>query len=283
MINERAEVQQYLQGKNLHRDIEYRICLLLAKWFYEQGYKTEPEIREQLKKWAKENNFYFEVAMNPIATRVIEKDMKFLGGEDIYINTLDIELIKNNFDSYYEQITALGVLCYAKAYADEKGEFKLSQRSFSHWVGINKKTVTKYLKLLEKFKYIEKVESGAIKSWYQTTVIVQLNTYKILVPHENCGEYELKDNDIELLYSELFTDINLENEQWYDVPGYFGYYQVSSEQRVRVCRRVVNGREFPEKILNQFKSKSGKAYVNLLGEDGKQKKISVEKLLEMAS
>ena len=40
---------------------------------------------------------------------------------------------------------------------------------------------------------------------------------------------------------------------------------------------------FPEKILNPFKSKSGKSYVNLLGEDGKQKKISIEKLLEISS
>lgn len=283
MINERAEVQQYLQGKNLHRDIEYRICLLLAKWFYEQGYKTEPEIRAQLKKWATENNFYFEVAMNPIATRVIENDMRLLGDMNIYINKKDINTIDDLFDSYYEKITALGVLCYAKAYADENGKFKLSQRSFSHWIGINKKTVAKYLKTLEKLRYIEKVESGDIKSWYQTTVVVQLNTYKIIVPYENCGEFELKDNNIELLYSESFSGVNVSAEQWYPIPGYFGYYQVSSEQRVKVCKRIVNGREFPEKILNPFKSKSGKSYVNLLGEDGKQKKISIEKLLEISS
>ena len=119
MINERVEVRDYLQGKNLHRDIEYRICLLLAKWYYEQGNTTVPAIREKLKIWAKDNNFYFNVSMNTIASRVIDGQMKLQGDFPIYINDTDIGIIQRDFDSYYERIVALAVLCYAKAYAKD--------------------------------------------------------------------------------------------------------------------------------------------------------------------
>ena len=126
MINERVEVRDYLQGKNLHRDIEYRICLLLAKWYYEQGNTTVPAIREKLKIWAKDNNFYFNVSMNTIANRVIDGQMKLQGDFPIYISRTDIDIIQKHFDSYYERIVALAVLCYSKAYAKDN-KFKISK------------------------------------------------------------------------------------------------------------------------------------------------------------
>lgn len=283
MINERAEVQQYLQGKNLHRDIEYRICLLLAKWFYEQGYKTEPEIRAQLKKWAIENNFYFDVSMKTVASRVIDEDMKLLGNDIVYINKSDIELIDNLFDTYYEKITALGILCYAKLYADDNGEFKLSKAAFNNWIKLNRKTTQKYIDELVKYKYIEKIEPIKTRSWYQTVVTSTVGKFRILVPFENNGEFELVDNNIEDLYSKCFMNCNLDEEIWFDIPGYNDWYQVSNLERVKVKERSFDGRVFSERILKPFKSKSGKLYVNLFGEDGKQKKIMVQKLIEMST
>ena len=150
MINERVEVRDYLQGKNLHRDIEYRICLLLAKWYYEQGNTTVSAIREKLKIWAKENNFYFNVSMNTIASRGIDGQMKLQGDFPIYINDTDIGIIQRDFDSYYERIVALAVLCYAKAYAKDN-KFKISQIALEHWLNINHRTLSKYFKMLEEF------------------------------------------------------------------------------------------------------------------------------------
>lgn len=279
MINERVEVRDYLQGKNLHRDIEYRICLLLAKWYYEQGNTTVSAIREKLKIWAKENNFYFNVSMNTIASRVIDGQMKLEGNFPIYINDTDIGIIQRDFDSYYERIVALAVLCYAKAYAKDN-KFKISQIALEHWLNINHRTLSKYFKMLEEFDYIGKVQGGDIHSWYNKYVVAESYTYEILVPCENTGKYQLVDNNIFDLYDVIFNGVDLHNEEWYPIEGYNDWYEISSAGRVRAKEREIDGRLFPAKILLQQNMKTAKSkYVYLFDEQTKkQKLVSVNKL-----
>lgn len=279
MINERVEVRDYLQGKNLHRDIEYRICLLLAKWYYEQGNTTVSAIREKLKIWAKENNFYFNVSMNTIASRVINGQMKLQGDFPIYINDTDIGIIQRDFDSYYERIVALAVLCYAKAYAKDN-KFKISQIALEHWLNINHRTLSKYFKMLEEFDYIGKVQGGDIHSWYNKYVVAESYTYEILVPCENTGKYQLVDNNIFDLYDVIFNGVDLHNEEWYPIEGYNDWYEISSAGRVRAKEREIDGRLFPAKILLQQNMKTAKSkYVYLFDEHTKkQKLVAVNKL-----
>lgn len=279
MINERVEVRDYLQGKNLHRDIEYRICLLLAKWYYEQGNTTVSAIREKLKIWAKENNFYFNVSMNTIASRVIDGQMKLQGDFPIYINDTDIGIIQRDFDSYYERIVALAVLCYAKAYAKDN-KFKISQIALEHWLNINHRTLSKYFKMLEEFDYIGKVQGGDIHSWYNKYVVAESYTYEILVPCENTGKYQLVDNNIFDLYDVIFNGVDLHNEEWYPIEGYNDWYEISSAGRVRAKEREIDGRLFPAKILLQQNMKTAKSkYVYLFDEHTKkQKLVAVNKL-----
>ena len=279
MINERVEVRDYLQGKNLHRDIEYRICLLLAKWYYEQGNTTVSAIREKLKIWAKENNFYFNVSMNTIASRVIDRQMKLQGDFPIYINDTDIGIIQRDFDSYYERIVALAVLCYAKAYAKDN-KFKISQIALEHWLNINHRTLSKYFKMLEEFDYIGKVQGGDIHSWYNKYVVAESYTYEILVPCENTGKHQLVDNNIFDLYDVIFNGVDLHNEEWYPIEGYNDWYEISSAGRVRAKEREIDGRLFPAKILLQQNMKTAKSkYVYLFDEQTKkQKLVSVNKL-----
>ena len=284
MINERVEVRDYLQGKNLHRDIEYRICLLLAKWYYEQGNTTVPAIREKLKIWAKDNNFYFNVSMNTIANRVIDGQMKLQGDFPIYISRADIDIIQKHFDSYYERIVALAVLCYSKAYAKDN-KFKISQIALEHWLNINHRTLSKYFKMLEQFNYIGKVQGGDIHSWYNKYVVAESYTYEILVPCENTGDYQLIDNNIFDLYDIIFNGIDLHNEEWYPVEGYNDWYEISSAGRVRAKEREIDGRIFPAKILLQQNMKTAKSkYVYLFDEqDKKQKLVAVNKLKKYCS
>lgn len=223
------------------------------------------------------------MAMNSVATRVIENKMKLLGEQPVYINQHDIDEICDRCDTHKERLVALGVLCYAKAYRNTKGEFKLSQVAMCNWLGINNRTLVKYLDLLVELKYIQKVGTGEVKSWYQTTVVTTLNKYRILVDTDNSGEYILQNNDIHTLYDEIFNGVNTCDETWFNIPNYHNWYQVSTLGRVRVCERIIGERIYPAKIVRLFKSKSGKDYANLVGDDGKQKKISIEKLLQMAS
>lgn len=268
----------YLKGENLSRDIEYRICLLLAKWFYEQGDTTILEIRNHLKEWAIENNFYFTVAMNPVASRVINDNMKLLGDTPVYISDEDIDRIIERFDTYYERMVALAVLCYGKAYADASGKFKISKRMLGQWLKFNPKTVKKYMDNLVGLGFIQLYEEGGLSSWYNKTVVSQLNTYELLVPFDNTGNYKLVDNDIVGLYHRAFSKHEDVQEIWTSIPGYHNWYALSSSGKVEVKEREINGRIFPAKILRPFRSSSGKIYYNLSDEDGKQKKVSLERL-----
>lgn len=221
--------------------------------------------------------------MKVIASRVIDGEMKLTGDQEIYVSKSDIDEIVERFDTYYERIVALGILCFAKANADSAGEFKISQSAFTHWLNLDKKTSRKYMKMLEDYGYIEKVGKIETKSWYQTMVVSSVGKYRILVPFKNSGTYILSDNNIDDLYCQAFLGYSLDEEIWYPVPGYNGWYQVSNQGRVKVNEREVGGRYFSERIIKPFKSQSGKLYVNLFGEDGKQKKVMVQKLLKIAS
>ncbi|MCI8609022.1 MAG: hypothetical protein HFE73_05215 [Firmicutes bacterium] len=280
MINERVEVKQYLKGNNLSRRIEYRICLLLSKWFYEQGCTTVEAIRTQLIQWAKANNFYITIAMNPIAARVIRHHMKLLDYGPIKISHEDVSIIKKKFDSHMERLMALSLLCYGKAYADTKGEFKLSTSMLAIWLGINKITAKKYLAALEDMEYILPVEASNVNVWYQKEPVNTLNLYRINVPTRNAGPYILKENDIHQLYSEIFEGVDTSREVWYPIPGYNDWYQISDQRRVRVCQRTVGGRNYPAKVL-RLSQKGNQSFAYLYDEKGKQRKISTAKLMDM--
>ena len=278
IINERFEVEHYLRGEKLHRDIEYRICLLLAKYFYEQGADTVPQIRGKLKEWAKENSFFFTVAMNQVAERVISYNMRLLEPE-VWINQADVDRILDLCDTRAEQKIALGVLCYAKAMSDYQGQFKLSMGAFAQWVEIDRGVLRKTLDTLMALEYIKLIKCGDIHSWYQSVVNTQLNTYQMTVPAENIGEYQLRNNDIQALYEEAVLGQGHDGEVWYDVPGYNNWYQVSNQDRVRANRREINGKEFPARMLRNTIAPSGRQYVYLFNPElNKQQKIAVDKL-----
>ena len=76
----------------------------------------------------------------------------------------------------------------------------------------------------------------------------------------------------------------MENEEWRDVKGYKGRYQVSSMGRVKSFKRVTimkDGRKLPvkEHILKPFPTKKGYLLVDLSSRSCKRKTISVHRLV----
>ena len=208
MIDELTDVKKYLAGEGLSHDIEYRICLLLAKWFYQNGAVTREEIREQLKDWAKENEFFISVAMNPLIDKVIKENMTLQGSAPVPISLREVELITDRFDSYGERITALAVLCYAKVYSDCNGSFKLSISSLAKWLCMEQRTVRNHLKTLCDFGFIKQKENGGISSWYNNVVVSALHKYQLDFTPDVDGDYQLIHNNINKLYDDVFTFFN---------------------------------------------------------------------------
>lgn len=277
MINELVEAKKYLRGEGLNREIEYRICLILAKWFYQEGATTRESLRGQLKTWAKENNFFITMAMNPLCDRVIREDMKLLGQEPVRINDADADDIVYCFDTYEERIVALAVLSYAKIYSDPDGCFKLSIAALADWLCMERKTVSKYLKTLEGLNFIRQQDAGTTNSWYQKIVVTSCNTYRLGFETTNTGEFTMDDNDIDKLYDSIFVD-----GEWHDIPGFNNWYMISDDGQVRVKKRFSNERLFASKILWPTVIPSGRKYVKLRTDDGKQQTCSVKNLYEMA-
>lgn len=82
--------------------------------------------------------------------------------------------------------------------------------------------------------------------------------------------------------------MSAQKEEWRDIPGYGGWYQISTEGRVRSYRAPGNQLKFgkrletPKALNPHLKKKNGRGdwlAVNLLGEDGKKHTEGMSKLM----
>ena len=73
------------------------------------------------------------------------------------------------------------------------------------------------------------------------------------------------------------------NEEWKDIPGYEGLYQVSNVGRVRSKPRKVHNYTKPGRVLKQYRNISGYLYLSLIDAEGKRSKHSyVHRLVALA-
>lgn len=204
MINELLEVQQFLNGENISKDSLQRVCYLLACWYKEQGY-DHLQIREAIFAWANKYHYYLDFSVNSVIYRVMDQNAKLRSGTDVFVSKEDVEQIKSRFDTKNVRLTALALLCYAKAFAERDGKFNISTAALGNWIKISRTNISYfYLKELVDFGYAEKVERvKKTYTWNKKTVAKSL-ILRLKVPYTNKGEYKLVDNDILSLYNEIF-------------------------------------------------------------------------------
>ena len=202
MINEVIEVKEYLSGKNINKKILYRICYLLAKWYKEEGL-SQLEIRDAIFSWGKKHDVFIKYSVNNIIYKVLEDKTRLKDNISIKINKADIEEINRRFDKKNTKLTALALLCYAKACANRDKEFDISSVALSNWLGINSGDMsTYYLREVIDFEYITKISTPSNTFKWDTSK--QNSGYRINVDIHNSGNYTLKDNDILDLYFQIF-------------------------------------------------------------------------------
>lgn len=207
MLNEIQEVEQYIEGKNINKKCIYRICYMLSKWYAQQGL-NKIEIREQIFAWGKEYNIFINQNVNSIIYQALSDKRRLRGGENIYINQNDIDAINRRFDNNKVKLTALAILCYAKAFANEKEEVKISNLALSNWLGIDDSYMSKkIIREIIDFDFMEKTEctgSALFFNW-NGNAKSKSPVYKLHIPINNSGEYSFSHNDIKKVYSDLFT------------------------------------------------------------------------------
>lgn len=203
MINEIMIVKDLLNGKNINTKTTYRNCFLLSKWFREYEGKDKLEIRMSIFDWAKTNHIYLNINLNDCIDNALSNSRRLTSDNKIRISGKDIQEINMRFDNKNVKRIALGLLCYAKQFADQDGVFSLPMVAFGEWVGISYTHIsTRYINELIDYKFIER-KSSARKSW-NGKVLSGSPEFKILVPLYNDGEFELDGNDIKDLYTRVF-------------------------------------------------------------------------------
>lgn len=206
MIDERFEVQEYLNGKSIVLGNLYRICWLIVRWYKEQGL-NRLDIRNEVFKWGCEQKITIKYNVNDIINKVYDKEMDAkLRSPAVKINKQDVQEIDRRFDNKKTKLCALAILCYAKAYADRAGTFNISTVNLSAWVGINRKSLAnKYIKELIDFEYLTLVSlPPKIGRWKDMSYYDQATTYKLNVPCHNSGNFVLRNNAIRILFSEVY-------------------------------------------------------------------------------
>lgn len=207
MLNEVQEVQEYLDGKNITQKRLYRICYLLAKWFAQQG-KNKMEIRQEIFSWGKKYDIFINQNVNNIIYTALNDKRRLRGGDKIHISQQDVEEINKRFDNKKVKLTALAILCYAKCFANERGEVKISLLALGNWLGIDDSYLCKkIIKEILDFGFMEKLESSSGDLFFNWGGNIKSKSpvYKLSIPIGNKGEYSFNNNDIIKVYEDLFN------------------------------------------------------------------------------
>ena len=260
------------------------MALLIAKYCYEQGMRNPYDIVKYLKEWAKRYNFFLTVSMINIAQRVINDRMTLCCAE-VGVDDSEVEMIRSISKNSTQEKFALAILCYAKAYANSKGVFKISKSAFAHWLGFGDRiaNMNPYFQFLIDTGYIKKHVLTNINSWYKKTVVSTLNEYIIVADYnKDDKQYTLHDNNIDQLYEEAFLGVSSEDD-WLpiEVSNISDGYFVKREDNSKVKREQFvseNGKLFKAKILKPV-IKSGEKYFNLKTINGLTKLVRADKLL----
>lgn len=208
MINETILVQQYLNGENINPSCLYRTCFLLAKWYKEQGIEDKLQVRTNIFEWANKYGVYLPLYLNACIDNAFGDDRRLTENITVRVSEEDVAEIKRRFDNKKTRKVALAILCYAKTFANSKGEFRISQVSFADWVNIDPANVgRRHFRELIDYGYMTRIDNGSAKhNFWNKDVKTKMNKYKISVPIRNTGEYILEDNNIDKLYEEIFVN-----------------------------------------------------------------------------
>lgn len=203
MINETLIVKRYLEGKDIDADLTYRSCFLLTKWYRENGVENKFEIRKRIFHWASDNGIYININVNDCIDKAIKNERRLTSDNPIRISKADIQEIKDRFDNRNTRLVALGMLCYAKQFANQNSEFSLPIIAFSKWIGIAYNHLSsRYIPELIDYEYVSKKEQPTF-SWRGVTKS-RSPVFKIKVPIVNEGEWVIENNDIRKLFNDIF-------------------------------------------------------------------------------
>ncbi len=208
MLNERNEVNALLKGERVNKKYTYRSCYLLAKHFKELGCDLL-RTREEIFNWANKYKIKITDDLNSIIQRAFKDKRSLVDNIEIKLSDSEIKEILRRFDTYNSRLTAFAILCFAKKYADNQGNFYMSLIGLSNWIGIDRIALSnRYIKELIDFNYIEKLTKNDVKLIkIKNKQVSKILLYKIKINFNNKESiYIVKDNNIRKEFEEIIAN-----------------------------------------------------------------------------
>lgn len=204
MINEVTEVRKYFIGEIDGKSL-YRVVYMMAKYHKHNGLPMRDALATILE-WVRINKVTLNFSPMSCIYAAYQNQRELDEGMKVSISEKDKNMILRFAYSESEKLLALALMCYAKAFADKKGVFKLSFSALAQWLGLDRSNLyRRHLKALIAFGYVAQHETPeALKAWSRDGG--SGNEYELLAPYDKGGEYELIDNDIHDLCRRVFAD-----------------------------------------------------------------------------
>jgi len=207
MVDEVAEVKQFLDGKHLeHKRDYYRACYLITRFYKKLGHSEEQTFLE-VAAWVRKYELKLDFSLAGCVAAAYANPYDLRCGTTVRISQQDAEYIRMYSTNKQDRRVALALLCCAKAYANERGEFNASSCALATWLGMDSANIrSRHIDRLDRLGYLKRIDRvdtmhGWQKNYWRTSY-----RFKILVPYDLDGEWVLMHNDIQTLYEQVFGE-----------------------------------------------------------------------------
>lgn len=206
MIDEVAEVKQYLDGKWLDNEQNYyRACYMITKFYRKLGLnKNETFLKAA--EWVRKYNLTLSFSLIGCVNAAYNNDTDLRCGTTVSISRADAECIRMYSRNKQDRRVALALMCCAKAFAGDDGSFVASSGALASWLDMDAGNMRRrQLKRLQDFGFIEKLRNDDLRGWKKNYYRNALR-FRLMVPYDTDGEWKLRHNDIRQLYEQVFDE-----------------------------------------------------------------------------
>ena len=207
MIDEVAEVKQYLDGNRLEDGRNhYRACYMITKYYKQLG-MTKKDTFDKVSQWASEHGLQPKFSLIGCVNTAYENDVALRHGGTVKISQADVDCICKYSRNRADRRVALALMCCAKSFADENGVFVASSGALGSWLGMCSPNIRqRHLRYLQDYGFVERIDTVETMHGWRKNYFRQASRLRLLVPFDKDGEWELINNDIRRLYEQAFGE-----------------------------------------------------------------------------
>lgn len=207
MIDEVAEVKQYLNGECLEDSRNhYRACYMISKYYKKLG-MTRKEIFDTVSEWAAANHIRPVFSLISCVSAACENERELHSGPTVSFSQADVDCIRKYSRNREDRRAALALMCCAKCYADADGSFSASSSALASWLGMDAGNLQRrQIRHLCEFGFVEKLPPKETMKGWKKNFYRQAYRFRLLVPYDRSGPWELQHNDIRGLYERVFGE-----------------------------------------------------------------------------